>query len=111
MKKFGTDEEKLAHLKEQQLELAVQRQKLLAKEKANSLEIQKVEKAIHDKKLREKGELLAEASVFDLDPERLMEIIAAGKAALNIEDVSLAAEEAPEEKLSEETASKELEEK
>ena len=104
MKKFGTDEEKLAHLKEQQLELAVQRQKLLAKEKANSLEIQKVEKAIHDKKLREKGELLAEASVFDLDPERLMEIIAAGKAALNIEDVS-------EEKLLEETASKELEEK
>ena len=104
MKKFGTDEEKLAHLKEQQLELAVQRQKLLAKEKANSLEIQKVEKAIHDKKLREKGELLAEASVFDLDPDRLMEIIAAGKAALNIEDVS-------EEKLLEETASKELEEK
>ena len=109
MKKFGTDEEKLAHLKEQQLELAVQKQKLLAKEKANSLEIQKVEKAIHDKKLREKGEVLAEASVFDLDPDRLMEIIAAGKAALNIEDVLPAAEEPSKEDLLEEDASNKTE--
>ena len=111
MKKFGTDEEKLAHLKDLQLDLAAQKQKLLAKEKANSLEIQKVEKAIHDKKLREKGEVLAESSVFDLAPERLMEIIAAGKAALNIEDVLPAAEEQPAEKILEEADSKEIEEK